>query len=142
MDYLEFGGAPNQEELGRLMAKMHLAEPLDDRAKQGMFGFEVDNTIGGTAQPNPWTSDWIEFFREHRIRHQLRLIQDAQLTDLGERICASMEVFFEGAGEIRPSILHGDLWSGNIASVGGRPSIYDPACYYGRVLFPRRNRYT
>ena len=33
--------------------------------------------------------------------------------------------------EVTPSVLHGDLWSGNIASVGGQPSIFDPAVYYG-----------
>ena len=34
-------------------------------------------------------------------------------------------------GQVRPSVLHGDLWSGNIGSVGGEPSIFDPAVYYG-----------
>ena len=33
--------------------------------------------------------------------------------------------------QVRPSILHGDLWSGNSASVGGEPCVFDPACYYG-----------
>ena len=32
---------------------------------------------------------------------------------------------------MKPSILHGDLWSGNIAAVGGEPAIFDPAVYYG-----------
>ena len=32
---------------------------------------------------------------------------------------------------MKPSILHGDLWSGNIAAVNGKPCIYDPAVYYG-----------
>ena len=31
----------------------------------------------------------------------------------------------------KPSLLHGDLWSGNIAFFNGIPSIYDPAIYYG-----------
>ena len=42
----------------------------------------------------------------------------------------SVQALFEGV-EIRPSILHGDLWSGNIASVDGQPAIFDPASYYG-----------
>jgi hypothetical protein len=33
--------------------------------------------------------------------------------------------------QVKPSVLHGDLWSGNIASVDGAPSIFDPATYYG-----------
>lgn len=33
--------------------------------------------------------------------------------------------------EIRPSLLHGDLWSGNIGTAEGNPSIFDPATYWG-----------
>ena len=33
--------------------------------------------------------------------------------------------------QVKPSILHGDLWSGNIGAVDGEPSIFDPASYYG-----------
>lgn len=33
--------------------------------------------------------------------------------------------------EIKPSLLHGDLWSGNIGSADGFPTIYDPAVYWG-----------
>lgn len=36
-----------------------------------------------------------------------------------------------GDKEIKPSLLHGDLWSGNIGSADGKPSIYDPAVYWG-----------
>lgn len=41
-----------------------------------------------------------------------------------------LDVLFEGV-EVKPSILHGDLWSGNMAAVDGAPAIFDPACYYG-----------
>ena len=33
--------------------------------------------------------------------------------------------------QVKPSVLHGDLWSGNISGVDGDPSIFDPAVYYG-----------
>ncbi len=33
--------------------------------------------------------------------------------------------------QVRPCVLHGDLWSGNMSSVDGQPSIFDPAVYYG-----------
>ena len=36
-----------------------------------------------------------------------------------------------GDNEIKPSLLHGDLWSGNIGSADGKPSIFDPAVYWG-----------
>jgi hypothetical protein len=54
------------------------------------------------------------------------------LNELGDKLCDNLEVFFEDvAGDIKPSVLHGDLWSGNIAGVEGKPAIFDPATYYG-----------
>lgn len=117
-------------ELGRQLARMHLAEPSDPTALAGKFGFSVENTIGGTPQPNQWSDSWIEFFRERRLRHQVKLANDARLSRLGDKICAGMEIFFDGI-TVRPSVLHGDLWSGNIAGVDGMPCIFDPATYYG-----------
>ena len=35
--------------------------------------------------------------------------------------------------QVRPSLLRGDLWSGNLSVVeGGQWAILDPACYYGQ----------
>jgi len=66
------------------------------------------------------------------LQHQLRLTNDKHLQQLGERLCSNLHVFFDGI-EIRPSTLHGDLWSGNIASVDGSFSLFDPATYYGHA---------
>lgn len=43
-------------------------------AAAGQFGFPVDNTIGGTEQPNGWMSSWIDFYRERRLKHMLNLV--------------------------------------------------------------------
>ncbi|KAG1675279.1 hypothetical protein FOA52_016311 [Chlamydomonas sp. UWO 241] len=131
MEALNLSGRCDQAELGRQIALMHLATPTDTNAAAGKFGFEVDNTIGGTSQPNGWMDSWVEFFRERRLKHQLQLAGDRQLSDLGAKLLPNLEKFFEGAGPIKPSILHGDLWSGNIAAADRRPVIFDPACYYG-----------
>lgn len=48
--------------------------PQDPNAKAGKFGFAVDNTIGATPQPNGWMDNWVDFYRERRIRHQLNLL--------------------------------------------------------------------
>ncbi|CAG9467269.1 unnamed protein product [Pedinophyceae sp. YPF-701] len=130
MEYLDFGGRASQADLGRQLGLMHTAEPLHEEARAGKFGFVCNNTIGATPQPNPWTDDWVEFFREHRIRHQLRLAGDATLSKKGDELCRKMHKLFDGV-EVKPSILHGDLWSGNIGAVGNEPTIFDPAVYYG-----------
>ena len=68
----------------------------DENARAGKFGFAVDNTIGGTPQPNGWAGDWVAFFRERRLLHQLRLADDAALSRMGERLAAHLGRFFEG----------------------------------------------
>ncbi|OAY72801.1 Protein-ribulosamine 3-kinase, chloroplastic [Ananas comosus] len=100
-----------------------------------VFGFPVDNTIGSTPQINTWTSDWIEFFAEHRLGYQLTLAQnqfgDSSIYEKGQRLMKNLRPLFEGA-VLEPCLLHGDLWSGNIsADKNGDPVILDPACYYG-----------
>ena len=61
MELLNLGGRADAAEFGRAMARMHLAEPLAPEARAGKFGFDVPNTIGGTAQPNAWCDDWVTF---------------------------------------------------------------------------------
>jgi protein-ribulosamine 3-kinase len=131
MEELELCPIFSQSELGYALARMHLAQPRASEAKDGMFGFLLENTIGDTPQPNGWMKSWIDFYRERRLRHQLLLTGDAELIRLGNKLCNNLESYFEGVEEIKPSILHGDLWSGNISSVGNTPVVFDPACYYG-----------
>ena len=116
---------------------MPQAEPLCEPARDGRFGFPVENTIGGTPQRNSWselsgTAGWVAFFAEQRLRPQCALTREATLIKLGDRLCDRLPALFEGLpDEVRPAILHGDLWSGNIAATGGQPVVFDPASYYG-----------
>ncbi len=76
----------------------------DETAKKGMFGFPIDNTIGGTSQPNGWMDNWIDFYRERRLQHQLKLTKDPKLQQMGKRLCDNLEHFFQGVdvGFLRP----------------------------------------
>jgi len=130
MEHLELGGGGDDAALGRQLALMHLAAPTQPEAAAGRFGFPVDNTIGGTPQPNGWHDDWVTFFRERRLAHMLRLAGDTRLNKLGEQLLPRIGELFKGI-DVRPSVLHGDLWSGNVGWAGGQPTIYDPATYYG-----------
>ncbi|KAF2315354.1 hypothetical protein GH714_038908 [Hevea brasiliensis] len=131
MEFIEFGAfRGNQSVLGRKLAEMHKA----GKSEKG-FGFDVDNTIGSTPQINTWTSDWIEFYGEHRLGYQLKLALDqygdTSIYQKGQRLVKNMAPLFENI-VIEPCLLHGDLWSGNISSdKNGEPVILDPACYYG-----------
>ena len=141
MEKLNLGGRLNQTTLGDALGKMHAAEPMHAEAKEGRFGFVCDNTIGATPQPNAWSEpgDWVGFFREKRLRHMIGLANDAQLSSLGSQLLPNIDKLFENINPVRPCILHGDLWSGNVSGLrqdtraAGGPgvTIYDPACYYG-----------
>jgi protein-ribulosamine 3-kinase len=99
------------------------------------FGWVRDNTIGRTPQANGWCDDWLEFFRERRLRPQLTLAAHNGFAGLlaapGERLLASLPRLLDGHAPAA-SLLHGDLWGGNwLATAEGEPVIFDPAVYYG-----------
>lgn len=96
-------------------------------------GWYRDNFIGATSQPNPRAADWRVFFRDARLGHQLRLARERGLdpvkSERVEAVMAALETLVPTSPQ--PALLHGDLWSGNVAAVGDTPVIYDPAVYYG-----------
>jgi len=130
LEHLELrpGTDGSMRELGRRLASMH-------RITAREHGWKRDNTIGATTQVNTRSSDWIEFWRELRLAFQLRLAASkghaGRLVADGNRLLEKLPAFFPGYEPV-PSLLHGDLWSGNAAaSAGGEPVIFDPAVYYG-----------
>ena len=129
LEWLELrgGSAATEARLGSLLAEQH-------RNTADRYGWHRDNTIGRTAQPNGWSSDWVEFYRERRLGYQLELAAGkgfgGELQREGARLMRRLPVFFERY-KPEPSLLHGDLWGGNWASCEGDPVIFDPAVHYG-----------
>ncbi len=109
-------------------------------------GFAHDNFIGSTRQVNtpldgPWTeaaddgSLWPAFFMERRLRFQVHLAvsngYDRALEHLLDRAELQITELLASAIE-PPSMLHGDLWSGNfVVDDHGEACLIDPAVYYG-----------
>ncbi|MCU7929538.1 MAG: fructosamine kinase family protein [Candidatus Thiodiazotropha sp. (ex Codakia rugifera)] len=129
IEYIEMGhaGRGNSELAGQQLAAMH-------RTCQSNFGWYRDNTIGSTHQPNQQRDNWVDFWREHRLGFQLQLAEDngyrGSLQRQGERLLEQFHVLIDHQPE--PSLLHGDLWGGNLAyDMEGKPVIFDPAVYYG-----------
>jgi fructosamine-3-kinase len=127
LEYLEIGssGANSQRQLGEALARLHLIE-------QPHFGWTRDNAIGATPQPNPTSNDWAAFYREHRLLHQFNLAAKRGKTfPAANELLDRIPDFFPGYHP-HPSLLHGDLWSGNAAcDAEGHPFVFDPASYYG-----------
>lgn len=128
LEWLELGRGSSQSwaELGRNLARMHQYQ------KSTAFGWERSNTIGSTPQINPWTSEWVEFFTQHRIGYQLELaVQNGGRFRNGARLLERIPELLADHSP-KPSIVHGDLWSGNAAVMqSGEPVIFDPATYWG-----------
>ena len=131
MEWIDAGGpGPGfHERFGRELARMHRALAGD------RFGFESDNFIGSTEQPNTWSDSWCGFFASHRIGFQARLARDRAKID--SRLSRSIDTIVNRMGSLlvepdHPSLLHGDLWSGNyLCDDAGHPVLIDPAVYYG-----------
>ncbi len=120
-------GGGRDAALGRALAALH-------RCTGPRFGWASDNAIGATPQPNGWDEDWARFFATRRIAPQLlRAASQSSPAWLGEgeRLLARIPALLRGHTPA-PSLLHGDLWSGNAAcDEQGRPVVFDPAVYYG-----------
>jgi len=98
------------------------------------FGFSFDTVIGGLPQPNAWREHWRDFFAQQRLVYMAteaervgRLPSD--LRARVERFANAIDRWITEPAE--PSLIHGDLWGGNVLSKSGRiTGLIDPAIYY------------
>jgi protein-ribulosamine 3-kinase len=120
LEYLELRAAGDFAQLGRMLATVH-------RRAGERHGWAHDNYIGSTPQQNGWREQWAQFWREQRLQPQLALAKrNGYELDAHE----AWRVL-EGHAP-QPSLLHGDLWSGNAGFLAsGVPVLFDPAVYYG-----------
>ena len=130
LEHLDLANLDSQggARLGEALVQLH-------RTRGDTFGWSTDNFIGTTPQQNTAHPSWPHFFGELRLRPQLMLAlqngMDKVLIGKGEAVIERIGGLFIDYRP-SPSLLHGDLWSGNAAQLAdGTPVIYDPACYYG-----------
>ncbi len=120
LEVLELRAKGDFAALGRMLAAMH-------RSQGERFGWSRDNYIGSTPQANGWSKSWPAFWRVRRLEPQLALAAKN-----GYRIDAPPVWQLLEGHEPAPSLLHGDLWSGNAGFLPrGEPALFDPAAYYG-----------
>jgi protein-ribulosamine 3-kinase len=128
MEFVELDGPPDPARSGRELAKLHASTG-------GAHGWHRDNWIGATPQRNARSDDWVLFWQKQRLAPQLELAArnglGGRLARAGDRLIAAVPGILSGHRP-EPSLLHGDLWSGNAGFLaGGEPVVFDPAVYYG-----------
>ena len=132
MDFIETdsGGmtAGVERHAAELLAALH-ASP------RPFFGYERDTLIGPLSQPNPRSDRWIPFFRDYRLLAMARAAKTegrlpAKLLIRLERLAERLPDYL--VEPRTPSLLHGDLWTGNVLVRGDRVAGFiDPAIYWG-----------
>lgn len=165
MEYLQMESLSRsgQKELGEKLARLHqhnLHLKEQDDKKKGFigkydnnqeeeyvkkFGFDATTCCGSIAQNNEWHHDWISFYSRNRLELQVQMLLesngDRELNDLWSQLQVIIPKFFvyfdeEPKNRIFPSLLHGDLWSGNAAQLkDDGPVVFDPASFYGHSEF-------
>ncbi len=124
MARVEAAGGPSGawEGLADVLGQLHACQGQD-------YGWDSDYAFGPVAIPNTRSADWAAFWADHRFGCHVPHLD----TSLGRRI----EALAERCGELlprdpAPSLLHGDLWGGNVLVANGRVTgLIDPACYHG-----------
>ena len=131
MEWMPSGGSINptvQRHAAELLVDLH-SKPFD------RFGYSQDTLIGPLHQPNSITETWVEFFREQRLLYMAnQAVKENSLpTSLHARLVKLADKLDEYLIEPKhPSLLHGDLWGGNIVASNSQVSGFiDPAIYCG-----------
>jgi len=109
------------------LAKLH-------KTSSQMFGLKYDNYIGSLNQINTPKTSWETYFIENRISPLVKQAFDKNL--LTNHHLKNFENLFGCLGEIlpkeKPSLVHGDLWSGNLLRGKNQTPVFiDPAIYFG-----------
>ncbi len=99
------------------------------------YGFNFDTQIGGLNQPNSYSKNWVEFYRDKRLNYIFELINKNQPMD--KAINTKVDILLKKIDNFipnkpKPSLLHGDLWEGNILFKNKKfTGLIDPGSFYG-----------
>ena len=143
------------------LATLHLSPPSFNGEKISSFGFYSKTFAGPIEQCNDWKSSWAEFFADNRLRYVASAVSarhngEQALTDRVEKVAIQVvpkllaDDHLNGGQGVTPSLVHGDLWSGNKARgvINGDPSrdqspedyAFDASCSFAHSEYGGSNR--
>lgn len=121
-----------EERLGSNLAAMH-------KTYAEAHGFGEDTFIGSLPQPNGWYDQWVDYYHDARLVAQFNTAaeRDRLPIDRKQRMKKLMDRLPKWINhDVKPSLLHGDLWGGNwMCGPGGEPYLIDPSIFYGDHAF-------
>lgn len=134
MEFIESGHRVTDywERFACQLAALHQAS-TEDLVPGGTYGFIQDNFIGARQQVNTPYDYWISFFRECRLAPQFSDAASYFTETERKRIIRLLDHLEDVLVEPdHPSLLHGDLWAGNVITGNdGKAWLIDPAVYVG-----------
>ncbi|KAI9667667.1 MAG: hypothetical protein M1821_000484 [Bathelium mastoideum] len=138
IEFKSFGpGLPNPAKLGARVAEMH----KNSLSPTNMFGFHMVTYDGARPQVLDWDPSWASFFsklvteayRQHVetnvVWKELEMVFQRTVSHVIPRLLGVLQ---SDGRSIKPCLIHGDMWEGNIGNdiQTGDPWIFDPAAYY------------
>jgi len=125
LPFIETGpkGEESLARFGRELARLHREATTDH------YGFREDNYIGSLPQSNQEHSTAVDFFIQERLQPQWERARNSgylsEYQPAWDHLLSSLPSLIP---EEQPSLIHGDLWSGNfLIDTGGKPWLIDPA---------------
>ena len=130
LEWLEPGGASKSSwrALGKQLATLH-------RKQNESYGWPADNFIGSLPQANRFHARWSDFWRAQRLQPQIEMaaahFSNDDMKSI-QRLLDDVDSIVGDGGDEGASLLHGDLWSGNVHMLAdSTPALIDPSTYYG-----------
>ncbi|KAL8866362.1 MAG: hypothetical protein Q9174_006349 [Haloplaca sp. 1 TL-2023] len=144
---------PDRQKFAKSLATLHTITS----SPTGLYGFHVSSSQGKIPQFSDWTDTWEEFFsrtlqqlveneeKAQGVDAEMQRLLHALFKKVIPRLLRPLET---GGRSIRPCLVHGDIWDGNVATDKDtdHPVIFDSACLYAHneyelaPLRPTRHR--
>jgi len=134
MEYIESveqAKSTQEIEAAKILSQLHSVSN-----ESRMYGYYYNTSIGPFTQKNEQTQyNWTLFLGQMRILPMAQICYDRGLIDKTiveklENLCRDLYKRID-MSKIEPSLLHGDMWAGNMLFTQKRAVLIDPAIYFG-----------
>ncbi len=136
---MDVTSVPDPDEFGGRLARLHKAS----QSPNGKFGFHVTTCDGDRAQVVGWQDSWATFYRDMLLGVYARDMKrngpwpeyELAMEQIVDKVIPRLlgNLSNDQAQPIKPCIIHGDLWDGNVGlrNANGASILFDAGSFYG-----------